>query len=269
MRTAHPTDELARLLGQSQAIETVRANIKRIVARGSAGHRMPPVLLQGETGTGKGLVASILHRMGPRAAGPFVDVNCAAIPETLVEAELFGFERGAFTDARQAKPGLFQVAHGGTLFLDEIGLLPEALQAKLLKVLEERVVRRLGGTRSEPADAWIISATNADLAGAVKQRRFRADLYHRLAVMTISLPSLRTRGGDVTLLSERFLAQVCGDYGLPPKRFSAEAAARLRRIRGRVTCGSSRTSWSAWCCSPRAPWCPGTLSPSSKTRPRR
>src|SRR5262245_61951372 len=140
MGSAHPAGELARLLGQSPAIESVRASIKRIVARSSAGHRLPPVLLQGETGTGKGLVANILHRIGPRRSGPFVDVNCAAIPEALIEAELFGFERGAFTDARQAKAGLFQTAHGGTLFLDEIGLMPESLQAKLLKVLEDRVV---------------------------------------------------------------------------------------------------------------------------------
>ena len=227
MERARPADELARLLGQSPAIEAVRESIRRVVARHPGGHRLPPVLLLGETGSGKGLVASILHRMGPRAGGSFVDVNCAAIPETLIEAELFGFERGAFTDARQAKPGLFQTAHGGTIFLDEIGLLPEPLQAKLLKVLEERVVRRLGSTRNEPADAWVISATNADLAEAVQQRRFRADLYHRLAVLTLALPPLRARGADVALLSERFLEQVCADYGLPVKRFSADAQARL------------------------------------------
>src|SRR5262245_38238666 len=147
----HPVaDEMSRLLGQSPAIEAVRGNIKRVVAQHLGSHRLPPVLIQGETGSGKGLVAGILHRTGPRASGPFVDVNCAAIPDTLLEAELFGFERGAFTDAKRAKPGLFQTAHGGTIFLDEIGLLPEALQAKLLKVLEERTVRRLGGTHSEP-----------------------------------------------------------------------------------------------------------------------
>jgi DNA-binding NtrC family response regulator/tetratricopeptide (TPR) repeat protein len=228
MERARPADdELARLLGQSPAIEAVRASIRRVVARRPEAQRLPPVLLQGETGTGKGLVASILHRMGPRADGSFVDVNCAAIPETLIEAELFGFERGAFTDARQAKPGLFQTAHGGTIFLDEIGLLPEPLQAKLLKVLEERVVRRLGSTRNEPADAWIISATNADLAEAVQQRRFRADLYHRLAVLTLTLPPLRARGADIALLSERFLEQACADYRLPVKRFSGDAQARL------------------------------------------
>src|SRR5215468_274948 len=136
-------DELASLVGESSAIEHVRQIIRQIVARDYGGHRLPAILIQGETGTGKGLVAGILHRLGPRARGPFVDVNCAAIPDTLLEAELFGFEQGAFTDARRAKAGLFQAAHRGTIFLDEIGLLPEGLQAKLLKVLEERTVRRL------------------------------------------------------------------------------------------------------------------------------
>src|SRR4029453_15529524 len=131
---------------------------------------------------------------------PYVDVNCAAIPETLLEAELFGFERGAFTDARRAKPGLFQTAHRGTIFLDEGGLLPEALQAKLLKVLEEQSVRRLGATATEPVDTWIISATNDDLQAAVHQRTFREDLYHRLAVLTLHLPPLRERGDDVLIL---------------------------------------------------------------------
>src|SRR5262245_54330795 len=220
-------DKLARLVGRSPAIEAVRESIKRVVAQHLTGHRLPPVLIQGETGSGKGLVASILHTAGPRASGPFVDVNCAAIPDTLLEAELFGFERGAFTDAKRAKAGLFQTAHGGTIFLDEIGLLPEALQAKLLKVLEERTVRRLGSTRSEPVDAWILSATNADLSTAVRERRFRADLYHRLAVLTLALPPLRARGGDVLLLADRFLAQTCADYGLPPKHLSVEAQAIL------------------------------------------
>src|SRR5207253_1847914 len=141
--------------------------------------RPPAVLIQGETGSGKGLVASLLHRASARAAGRFVDVNCAAIPENLIEAELFGFERGAFTDARRAKPGLFQSAHRGTIFLDEVGLLPEALQAKLLKVLEERSVRRLGSTRDDAVDVWIVTATNEDLRTAVRERRFREDLYHR------------------------------------------------------------------------------------------
>src|SRR6185503_12225855 len=145
-------------------------------------------LILGETGTGKGLLASSIHRASARATEPFVDLNCAAIPEALLEAELFGYERGAFTDARQARPGLFQAAHGGILFLDEIGLLPAVLQAKLLKAIEERVVRRLGGTRREPVDVWIVAATSEDLRSEVQARRFREDLYHRLAVVTLRLP---------------------------------------------------------------------------------
>src|SRR5207249_9511081 len=130
-----------------------------------------PILIEGETGSGKGLLARMIHRAGPRPDGPFVDVNCAAIPDTLLEAEMFGFERGAFTDARRSKPGLFQVAHRGTIFLDEVGLLPEGLQSKLLKVIEEREVRRLGGTRSEPIDVWIIAAGSQDLSVARRERR--------------------------------------------------------------------------------------------------
>jgi transcriptional regulator with AAA-type ATPase domain/tetratricopeptide (TPR) repeat protein len=220
-------DELDELFGQSPAMETVRETIRRLVARQQPGRRLPAILIQGETGSGKGLVAHLIHRLGPRSRGPFVDVNCAAIPEPLLEAELFGFERGAFTDARRAKAGLFQTAHQGTLFLDEIALLPEVLQAKLLTVIEERAVRRLGSTRSEPADAWIVSATNADLPAAIRERRFREDLYHRLAVLTIRLPPLREREGDTLLLAERFLARVCTDYGLPPKTLASDARDRL------------------------------------------
>ena len=129
---------LVELLGESSAIQAVRTTVARLLARGVPGRRLPAILIEGETGTGKGHLARALHRAGPRAAGPLVEVNCAAIPETLLEAELFGFERGAFTDARQPKAGLFQTAHGGTLFLDEVGLLPERVQAKFLKVLEDR-----------------------------------------------------------------------------------------------------------------------------------
>lgn len=140
-----------------------------------------------------------------------MDVNCAAIPETLLEAELFGFEGGAFTDARRSKPGLFQAAHRDTIFLDEVGLLPEPLQAKLLKVLEQQAERRLGATAPEPIAVWIVSATNADTQVALRQRSFREDLYHRLAVLTLRLPALRERGNDVLILAERFLARAGAD----------------------------------------------------------
>jgi transcriptional regulator with AAA-type ATPase domain/tetratricopeptide (TPR) repeat protein len=216
------------LLGTSVAISAVREQLARLTSnRGLAGQRRPPVLLRGETGTGKGLIAGLLHRHGPRAGATFVDVNCAAIPETLLEAELFGYERGAFTDARQAKPGLLQVAHRGTLFLDEIGLMPAALQAKLLKALEERMVRRLGSTRAEPADPWLLSATSEDLTAAIEARQFREDLYHRLAVVSIHLPALRDRGSDIVMLARHYLARACNEYGVGTRTLSAEAEAAL------------------------------------------
>ena len=219
---------LSELLGASAGIEAIREQVSRLLERQRDARRLPPVLIEGETGTGKGLLARMIHRAGPRAGGPFIDVNCAAIPETLLEAEMFGFERGAFTDARRAKPGLFQAAHRGTIFLDEVGLLPEALQSKLLKVLEERSVRRLGSTRDEPVDVWVLTATNEDLRQAIRARRFREDLYHRLAVLTLLLPPLRDRGDDVIRLAEHFLAQACADYGVVPKRLTADACAALR-----------------------------------------
>jgi transcriptional regulator with AAA-type ATPase domain/tetratricopeptide (TPR) repeat protein len=220
---------LAELLGDSPAMASVRDQIARVLRPPSGPmRRPPPILILGETGTGKGLLAASIHRAGARAAGPFVDVNCAAIPETLLEAELFGFERGAFTDARQAKPGLFQAASGGIIFLDEVGLLPVGLQSKLLRAIEERTVRRLGSTRSEPVDVWVVAATSEDLTAAVRARRFREDLYHRLAVVTMKLPPLRERGGDVGKLAEHFLARACQDYGLAPKTLSSSARTALQ-----------------------------------------
>ena len=159
--------------------------------------------------------------------GPFVAVNCAAIPDTLLEAELFGFERGAFTDARQAKLGLVQTAHRGTLFLDEIGLLPGPLQGKLLTVLEDHAVRRLGRTRSEPVDVAILTATSEDLERAVRERRFAEALYHRLSVLTLRLPPLRERGADILLLADHFLARAAAAYNVPPRALTHEACAAL------------------------------------------
>ena len=219
---------LNQLLGASPELAAVRDQLSRLLGRQAAPQRrLPPVLIQGETGTGKGLVAQVIHQTGPRAGTPFVDVNCAAIPDTLLEAELFGFERGAFTDARQAKPGLLQMAHRGTIFLDEIGLMPDALQAKLLKVLEERAVRRLGGTRSEPVDVWVLAATSEDLQAAIRTRRFREDLYHRLAVVTLRLPPLRERGTDILLLARHYLGRACVDYGVRLKTLTADAESAL------------------------------------------
>src|SRR2546428_3845957 len=216
-------------IGNSPQIEAVRDRVMRLLERQRDAHRLPPILIEGETGTGKGLLARMLHRAGPRADGPFVDVNCAAIPETLLEAEMFGFERGAFTDARRAKPGLLQAAQRGTIFLDEIGLLGEALQAKLLKALEERMVRRLGSTRDEPIDVWLITATNEILRQAPRRRRSRGDRYPRLAVVTLTMPPLRERGNDIVQLADHFLKRACADYGISERRLSAPACAALLR----------------------------------------
>ena len=224
----NPMEQLAELVGQSPGISAVREQVGRLLAHQKSAGRLPLILILGETGTGKGLLARAIHRASVRASGPFVAVNCAAIPETLLEAELFGFERGAFTDARQGKQGLFQSAHGGTVFLDEIGATPVALQAKLLTALEERTIRRLGSTRSEPLDVWILAATSEDLLTATRERRFRDDLYHRLSGMTISLPPLRERGADIVALAEHFLSRLCAEYGLPPKRLAPDARVMLQ-----------------------------------------
>src|SRR2546421_802178 len=221
----------AELIGDSAGVVAVRTQAEQLLRRNTTTRRLPSVLLLGETGTGKGLLARALHDAGPRAAGAFVAVNCAAIPEMLLEAELFGFEQGAFTDAHHAKAGLFQTAHRGTLFLDERGRLPETLQAKLLTALEDRVVRRLGSTRTETVDVWIITASGEDLDATAGRRRFREDLFHRLAVVTLRLPPLRERGQDILTLAEHFLTRTCTDYGLPPKTLAEDAREALLAYR--------------------------------------
>jgi two-component system, NtrC family, response regulator AtoC len=221
------SDPLDALVGASAAMVAVRERVRTVLTRPFGARRPPSLLLRGETGTGKGLLARACHQAGPRAGRPFVTVNCAAIPESLLEAELFGFERGAFTDARQGKPGLFHSAGAGTILLDEIGLLAESLQAKLLTFLDDRLVRRLGSTRAEAVDLWVMAATSVDLETAVRDGRFREDLYHRLAVLSVRLPPLREREGDIFLLADLFVAQVCRDYGLPKKSLTADAQAAL------------------------------------------
>ncbi|MGH7483126.1 MAG: sigma-54 interaction domain-containing protein, partial [Longimicrobiales bacterium] len=207
--------DFSRLVGRSEDLRAALARAARIIPHASA-----TVLLTGETGTGKELVAQAIHYNGPRAAQPFVEVNCTALPPGLLEAELFGYEKGAFTDARAPKPGLFEAAHGGTLFLDEIGDLPHELQGKLLRALEEKRVRRLGSVRDLSIDARIIAATHVDLGLAVRERRFRDDLYYRLNVVPIHLPPLRERGEDILLLADAFLRRFAEQYAVGDVRLT-------------------------------------------------
>jgi len=186
------------------------------------------VLIEGETGTGKELVAKAIHYHSERS-GPFVALNCSAIPNELLESELFGYERGAFTDAKTQKKGLLEVAQGGSLFLDEIGDMSGALQAKLLRVLEERRFRRLGGIRDVSVDVRVIAATNRDLRAAAEAASFRKDLYYRLQVVTLTLPPLRQRREDVALLARHFLEHFGREFKKSPPRLSPEAEQLLVR----------------------------------------
>jgi DNA-binding NtrC family response regulator len=217
----------AEIVGDSPAIRQLRQQIERIAGLESTGGAAPTVLVRGETGAGKEMVARALHYGSPRAKGPFVEINCAAIPSSLLEAELFGYEKGAYTDARTAKPGLFEAADGGTLFLDEIGHMELGLQVKLLKALEEKSVRRVGGLRPKSFNARIIAATNRDLEAAIAQGAFRPDLYYRIKALTLDIPPLRARGADILLLARHFLERFTRQYGLPPKRLAAAAEAAL------------------------------------------
>jgi transcriptional regulator with PAS, ATPase and Fis domain len=177
-----------------------------------------PVLVTGETGTGKNLVAKSIHFGGPRREGPFITVNCAALPEQLIEAELFGWERGSFTGAVGAREGVIEMAEGGTLFLDEIGEMPLHLQAKLLALIEEKEAKRLGGRVSRPVDARVVAATNVDLESLVAAGRFRSDLYYRLNVIRVHVPPLRERREDIPALVQSLLGRMAGREGPPPLR---------------------------------------------------
>jgi transcriptional regulator with PAS, ATPase and Fis domain len=217
------------ILGNAPRVAALRAQLAQLAPFDAPGRgHAPTLLLVGETGTGKGLVARATHRGGPRASGPFVDVNCAAIPEAMLEAELFGFEAGAFTDARRAKPGLFEAASGGVLFLDEVDALTPALQGKVLTAIEEKRVRRLGAVAARTVDLKLIVATQRDLPALVAAGAFRADLYHRLAVLIVAIPPLREREGDVVLLAEHFLRIYGEAHGLAPRRLGETARTWLR-----------------------------------------
>jgi Nif-specific regulatory protein len=211
-----------QLIGASPAIAALRQTVERLAQTDL------PVLVQGESGTGKEVVAQALHARGPRSSQPFIAVNCGALPENLLESELFGHEKGAFTDAREARPGKFELADGGTLFLDELAELSLAGQVKLLRVLEQREICRVGGNRVIRVDVRIVAATNRQLARAVKEQRFREDLYYRLAVVTVDLPPLRDRPADVLPLAEHFLERFARQAGRRGMHFSPAAQGRLQ-----------------------------------------
>lgn len=215
--------------GSLASLEAQLARILEADRRLQAHH--PPVLIEGETGSGKTTIARWIHRRGPGAEGPLVEVNCSALPESLAESELFGHERGAFTDAKAARIGLLEAADRGTLFLDELPSLSLALQAKLLTVLEDHIVRRLGSTRTQTIDVRIIAATHADLATLVAAGRFREDLMHRLDLFRVRIPPLRERGEDVIELAQRLLARICRRYGMRMPEIPAEGCRRLRAHR--------------------------------------
>lgn len=210
------------------SLEAVRAQLDKILA---AERRMqgtpPPVLIEGETGSGKTSLARWVHANGPRADGPMIEVNCSALPESLAESELFGHERGAFTDAREARIGLFEAADGGTLFLDELPSLPVALQAKILTVLEDGLIRRVGASRTTRVDVRVVAATSVDLREQVAAGGFREDLLHRLNLFRVVIPPLRARGPDIVVLAKELLDRTCRRYGLPTRAIPKSGRDRL------------------------------------------
>ncbi len=221
-----------QLLGESPQIVAIRERVARLAARvqqgGARPTDLPPILLTGETGTGKDLLANHIHAALPHRSGPFVPLNCSAVPSELFESELFGHQRGSFSGATADKPGLFETADGGTLFLDEIGDLPLALQPKLLRALETHAIRRIGDTRDRTFNVCLLAATNRNLGELVAAGRFREDLYYRLKVVTIDLPPLRTRGDDVLLLADHFCRQLGAKYGIPDLALAPAAREALR-----------------------------------------
>ncbi len=216
------TSVFSEIVGQSRAIREVLARAGRVLPHGDA-----TLLIVGETGTGKELLARAIHAGGPRRNGPFVPVNCSALPDTLIESELFGHERGAFTDAHAAKPGLFEVADGGTLFLDEVGTLSVPVQAKLLRVLQDKEVRRVGGTKTRTVNVRVIAATNEDLRVALDKGTFRRDLYFRLGVIMLALPPLRDREDDAALIAERVISDLASRHALPKPQLGQDVRRSL------------------------------------------
>jgi len=211
-------------IGQHESIRLLLETVRRIADSGAS-----TVLIRGETGTGKDLVARVIHQCSPRAHSPFVNITCTAISDTLLESELFGYERGAFTDAKTQKVGLLEMADGGTVFLDEIGDMPPNLQSKLLRFLEERRFRRVGGTKEIEVDVRVIAATNRNMEGALKEGKFREDLYYRLNVVSLELPPLRARGDDVILLTRQFMERFAREFKKPLTAIDDAAMAKLKR----------------------------------------
>jgi DNA-binding NtrC family response regulator len=211
-----------QIVGEDSRLKQVTVSLHRAASTDTT------VLLEGESGTGKELFARALHALSPRADGPFVAINCAAIPETLLETELFGHEKGAFTGATNRKPGKFELAHRGTLFLDEIGDLPLPLQAKILRALEEKRFERVGGTVSLQVDVRVVAATNRNLKAAVAARQYREDLYFRLSVFPITIPPLRDRQDDISMLAKYFIERFCRDLNKKPMSLAASAVEELR-----------------------------------------
>jgi DNA-binding NtrC family response regulator len=214
------------LIGSSPAMRSIFDALEKLRAV-----PLPTVLLYGESGTGKDLIARAIHQIGRRSEGPYVEIDCTAIPETLMESTLFGHERGAFTDARTQHRGLFEVAQGGVVFLDEIGELPLTMQAKLLRALENRRFKRVGGNVDLPLDAAVVAATNRDLRAEVARGRFREDLYYRLAVVQLSLPPLRARGEDIRLLADAFIQSGNRTFEKQVRRIAPAAMEKLLRYR--------------------------------------
>jgi DNA-binding NtrC family response regulator len=214
------------------ALAGLEAQLQRILAadRRQQGS-LPPVLIEGETGTGKTTIARWLHQQGPRSAQQLIEVNCSALPETLAESELFGHERGAFTDARTGRMGLFEAAHGGTLFLDEVPSLSLSLQAKVLTAIEDHKIRRVGGNKTIAADVRIIAATNHNLKSRVEQGKFREDLFHRLDLYRIGLSPLRERGEDILKLADLLMVGLCQRHRLVLRRITAAGRQRLMSYR--------------------------------------
>lgn len=223
-RATQGEQALARLVGDSPAMQAIKARIGKVAPS------MAPVLICGESGTGKELVAQAIHANSHRADGPWVAVNCGAIPEALIEAEFFGVRKGAYTGAQADREGFFQAASGGTLFLDEIGELPLALQAKLLRAIQERRVRPLGATAEVPVDVRLISATHRPLGSEVASGRFRQDLFYRLNVIDLNLPALRERRADLPALCAALLARIAPECGLPPIALDPQWLAELQRL---------------------------------------